>query len=222
MFILQVILNLQKLIFEHVIQIQHWWKALEWKKGDKGEARQLWHTQGFKMWITTRSSSRLAMWCTAALKFFSKSTQNIHYFWNLLHATLYNYWHEVVSRIWIQSRCGFIWGTLHGTVAITAVVVPVVLPPLPSLLLWWWWWCPPLPLWWWWGSRCRRRRRCGGVVVLSHRRRRRCGGVVVVGNAMETCLAEFQTPTFFDRDFNFNCSTLSWAPKIMKIIKYVL
>ena len=128
MFILQVILNMQKLIFEHVIQIQHWWKALEWKKGDKGEARQLRHTQGFKIWITTRSSSRLAMWCTAALKFFSKSTQNIHYFWNLLYATLYNYWHEVVSRIWIQSRCGFVWGALHGTVAVTAVVVGVVLP----------------------------------------------------------------------------------------------
>jgi hypothetical protein len=34
--------------------------------------------------------------------------------------------------------------------------------------------------------------------------------------------AEFQTPTIFDRDFNFHCSIFYRAPKIVKIIIYIL
>ena len=37
-----------------------------------------------------------------------------------------------------------------------------------------------------------------------------------------TRLAEFQTPTIFDRDFDFHRSIFYWAPKIVKIIKYIL
>jgi hypothetical protein len=35
-------------------------------------------------------------------------------------------------------------------------------------------------------------------------------------------LAEFQTPTIFDRDFDLHRSIFYRAPKIMKIIKYIL
>jgi hypothetical protein len=51
-----------------------------------------------------------------------------------------------------------------------------------------------------------------------------CSRLVLVqpGKCQHSYLAEFQTPTFFDRDFNFNCSTFSRAPKTMKIIIYIL
>ena len=35
-------------------------------------------------------------------------------------------------------------------------------------------------------------------------------------------LAEFQTPTIFDRDFDFNCRSFHSPSKIMKIIIYIL
>ena len=35
-------------------------------------------------------------------------------------------------------------------------------------------------------------------------------------------LAEFQTPTIFDHNFNFHCSIFYRSPKIMKIIVYIL
>ena len=46
--------------------------------------------------------------------------------------------------------------------------------------------------------------------------------LVQAGKCQHSYLAEFQTPTFFDRDFDFNCSTFSRAPKTMKIIIYIL
>src|SRR6202051_3711490 len=46
--------------------------------------------------------------------------------------------------------------------------------------------------------------------------------LVQAGKCQHSYLAEFQTPTFFDRDFDFNCSTFSRAPKTMKMIIYIL
>jgi hypothetical protein len=37
-----------------------------------------------------------------------------------------------------------------------------------------------------------------------------------------SCLSEFQTPTVFNCDFDFPCSTFYRSPKIVKIIIYIL
>ena len=45
---------------------------------------------------------------------------------------------------------------------------------------------------------------------------------VVEDNFTLACLAKFQTPTVFDRDFEIYCSTFYKSHKIVKIITYIL
>ena len=128
-------------------------------------------------------------------------------------------------------------GAPAAIVAAMVVLVVVVLPPLPSplplLWWWWWWWCGLAHLTW---HPC-----CLSLCSLPHpilslltpispcNTLAGCPGVlhsrlvlVQAGKCQHSYLAEFQTPTFFNRNFNFNCSTFSRAPKTMRIIFYTL